>query len=52
MDRKFDSSDALIKQMYREALGRAPNDAEMKSSTELVGSPAKQEGVEDLLWSL
>ena len=36
----------------RVSLGRPPTKTELKLATELVGAPAKAEGVEDLLWSL
>jgi mono/diheme cytochrome c family protein len=44
------SSERLIELIFHRALGRKPTDAEMQSAIELVGSPAKAEGVEDLLW--
>jgi hypothetical protein len=52
MGRKFDSSDKMVEEVFREALGRAPSELELKQSLELVGSPAQQDGVEDLLWSI
>jgi hypothetical protein len=52
MNRKFDSSEDLIREIYRQSLGRAPSEKEMSLAVELIGSPARQEGVEDLLWSV
>ena len=52
MARKFDSSDKIVEQIFRESLGRPPSEQELAQSLELVGSPAQQEGVEDLLWSV
>ena len=52
IDRKFDSSDAMIAQIFRESLGREPSPQELAMSRELVQSPAQQQGVEDLLWSI
>lgn len=46
------STDALVRELYLRALGRAPNAVEASASRELAGLPPKQEGVEDLLWSL
>jgi mono/diheme cytochrome c family protein len=46
------STDELVEQVFVKSLGRAPNGSERKLATELVGSPAKPEGVEDLLWSV
>ena len=46
------STDELIGDVFIKSLGRKPSRNELKLATELVGSPAKQEGVEDLLWSL
>jgi mono/diheme cytochrome c family protein len=52
MGRKFESSDAMIVQIFRESLGRDPSPQEMAMSLKLVQSPAQQQGVEDLLWSI
>ena len=46
------STDELIEQVFVKSLGREPSGSERKLATELVGSPAKPEGVEDLLWSV
>jgi mono/diheme cytochrome c family protein len=46
------STDELIEQIFVKSLGRVPTGNERKLAGELVGSPAKQEGVEDLLWSI
>jgi hypothetical protein len=46
------STDELIEQIFVKSLSRVPTGAERKLANELVGSPAKQEGVEDLLWSV
>jgi hypothetical protein len=42
----------LIEQIFVKSLGRAPTGAERELANDLVGSPAKQEGMEDLLWSV
>ena len=46
------SAEELVEQIFVKSLGREPNGSERKLAVELVGSPAKQEGVEDLLWSV
>src|SRR5262249_19109588 len=52
MSRKIDDSQELVRQIYRESLGRTPSEKEMSLALELIGSPVRQEGVEDLLWSV
>ncbi len=42
----------LVVKLFERGLGRKPNDQELQLSEELVGSPAKQQGVEDLLWAM
>jgi mono/diheme cytochrome c family protein len=46
------ASEVLVEQLYRQALGRAPTGTERAVALELVGQPAKKEGVEDLLWAM
>ena len=46
------SPDALVDSLYQQAIGRDPISAERKIAAQLVGSPAKCDGVEDLLWGL
>jgi hypothetical protein len=46
------STDELVEQVFVKSLGRVPTGSERKLAAELVGSPAKLEGVEDLLWSI
>ncbi|MEX2043860.1 MAG: DUF1549 domain-containing protein [Opitutus sp.] len=43
---------ALVDSLYRMALGRPPADMERQLSESLVGTPARREGIEDLLWIL
>lgn len=45
-------SSTLVDALYFKALGRRPTAAERQVAEQLVGSPAKPEGVEDLLWAL
>ena len=48
------STDArtLVTSLYEKTLSRAPRPAELAAAAELVGSPCRTEGVQDLLWSL
>ncbi len=45
-------SDQVITDIYRRALGRAPNTNELDLARAMIGSPAKPEGVADLLWAI
>jgi hypothetical protein len=42
----------LVAAVYEQALGRLPNPSERRLALDLIGAPAHQEGVEDLLWAL
>ncbi len=42
----------LIPSLYKQALGRKPTRKEMQLASEIVGKPARQAGVEDLLWAV
>ena len=44
------SPDRLIDALYRAGIGRLPTAEERAVGRELIGSPADEEGVEDLLW--
>jgi mono/diheme cytochrome c family protein len=44
------SGDQLIERIFVRALGRKPTAAELATAAEMVGKPAKTDGVEDLLW--
>jgi mono/diheme cytochrome c family protein len=46
------STRELVETVFAKSLGRNPTGEESKLALELIGSPAKQEGVEDLLWSV
>jgi len=50
--KKWIDQPQMIDEMYEAALGRKPTSQEMQAATELVGTPAKAEGVQDLLWSI
>jgi mono/diheme cytochrome c family protein len=42
----------IVDEVYQIALGRSPSNGERQVSSEIVGSPAAQEGLEDFLWSI
>jgi hypothetical protein len=42
----------LIAGLYRQAFGRKPTATEEQLALELVGQPAQQGGVQDLLWAM
>jgi hypothetical protein len=46
------SSGALIDSLYQQAVGRLPTTPERAIAAQLVGSPPKCAGIEDLLWAL
>ena len=46
------SGRTLAARLYQHAVGRKPTAGELKLAEELVGAPAKKEGVEDLLWAM
>jgi hypothetical protein len=45
-------SSELIDSLYQQTICRPPGPAERQLALQLVGSPAKASGVEDLLWVL
>ena len=45
-------SRALVAKVFLKALGRPPTEKESALATDMLGSPARAEGVEDLLWSV
>ena len=42
----------LVDGLYRQAVGRPPTARETNIAAALIGTPARREGVEDLLWAL
>lgn len=46
------AAEALVTQLYRQALGRAPHAEELAAGSALVGDPVTPEGIQDLLWAL
>lgn len=47
-----DGPEALVGALFRQTLGRQPTSKERSLALELVGSPARPEGIADLLWGL
>jgi mono/diheme cytochrome c family protein len=50
-EKRADARD-LIEQLYQGALGRLPTGPERELAQELIGQPARKEGLEDFLWAL
>ncbi len=46
------STQRVVNMLYERCLGRPPTPAEYSLATDVVGSPARSGGIEDLLWSL
>jgi mono/diheme cytochrome c family protein len=46
------SANELVVRVYERALSRKPSPEELRMARDLVGSPARKEGVEDLLWAM
>jgi mono/diheme cytochrome c family protein len=49
---KYKTSEELVDALYRQTVSRAPTASERKIALQLLGSPIKCEGIEDLLWAL
>jgi hypothetical protein len=47
---KSRTAEQVVEIIYARALGRRPTAGELEIATELVGTPVRAEGVEDLLW--
>ena len=44
--------EALVRRLFRSALGRAPSPPELEASLDVVGTPVEPDGVQDLLWAV
>jgi hypothetical protein len=42
----------LVSNLYEKALGRKPTNRELQLARELVGQPAKSDGLQDLMWAV
>ncbi len=46
------AADAIVGELFANAIGRSPSEKEMQSAQSVLGSPVNAQGVEDLLWML
>ena len=46
------SNREFVVTLYERALARKPTQEELRLAEEMVGTPVKKEGVEDLLWAM
>jgi len=51
-DRSGLTADTVVDSLYEQALGRLPTPAERPIALQIVGTPVRKAGVEDLLWAL
>jgi uncharacterized membrane protein/mono/diheme cytochrome c family protein len=49
---KYPSSDLLVKELYRNALGREPQPKELAVAEKIVGKTPSLEGIQDLVWAI
>ena len=49
---KFESNEPLIEEIYKQALGRAPEKTELQVALKILGSKPDEADIEDLLWSV
>lgn len=49
---KYPTTDALVKQVYRQALGRLPNTQEEAVAKKVLGAAPSEEGIQDFVWSM
>jgi mono/diheme cytochrome c family protein len=49
---KYKTGDEMVDALYRQTVSRPPTAAEQKLALQLLGSPIKCEGIEDLLWAI
>jgi Protein of unknown function (DUF1549)/Protein of unknown function (DUF1553)/Planctomycete cytochrome C/Glycosyl hydrolases family 2, sugar binding domain len=42
----------LVSEIFQTAFGREPDNQELKTAFELIGSPVTAEGIQDLLWTI
>jgi len=47
-----EDADALAARVYQRALGRVPTADEIATARDLIGAPASDEGLADLLWAV
>ncbi|KAA9347237.1 DUF1549 domain-containing protein [Larkinella humicola] len=49
---KYPSSDLIVKELYRNALGREPQPKELAVAEKIVGKTPSIEGIQDLVWAI
>lgn len=49
---KYPTSDAIVTNLYKNALGRAPQPKELESAKKILGANPSEEGIQDLVWAL
>ncbi|RRB15092.1 DUF1549 domain-containing protein [Larkinella knui] len=49
---KYPSSDLIVKELYRKALGRNPQPKELAVAEKIVGKTPSIEGIQDLVWAI
>jgi uncharacterized membrane protein/mono/diheme cytochrome c family protein len=49
---KYPSSDQIVKELYRNALGREPQPKELAVAEKIVGKTPSIEGIQDLVWAI
>lgn len=50
--RKYKEGDVIIKEIYRKALGREPQQKEFKVAKQLLGASPGTEAIQDLFWAI
>ncbi|RRA97760.1 DUF1549 domain-containing protein [Larkinella rosea] len=49
---KYPTSDLIVKELYRKALGREPQPKELAVAEKIVGKKPSIEGIQDLVWAI
>lgn len=49
---KYPTSDSLVTELYRKALGRAPAPKELAAAKKILGAAPTEEGIQDLVWAI
>lgn len=50
--KKYRKGDLIIKEIYRKALGREPQQKELKVAKQLLGDAPGEEAIQDLFWAV
>jgi hypothetical protein len=49
---KYQTTEEIVRELYKISLGRYPDKAEMKTAMSILGSQPTEEGVQDLMWAI